>query len=641
MPYVIVLALALALFTTGCPEPSRFGDTARTDASNGDESLDASNTDDIAHDIPRGPCIPGEWRCESSDRATLCSVDGGTAMIQMCSGDSVCIGGPIGCGSCRPGEVQCSPTSAESPQQCAADGHWEQHAACDSDSGEHCLAGICQRPCAGAGDGTNSYLGCEYWATPTANSGVDYRFAYAIVLANPGTREAHVRLEGGPLASFVMRTVAPGSVERINLPWIDVLKGSTAACHPFPTDPRNCSPRSVQTHQADHAGAYHVVSDVPLAAYQFNPMEYRSGTTSGDVFSFTADASLLLPQSVLGDPRTQEYIVATRPNWTPMNSTGVYGGFVTIVGGGPAGASLDVLIDTTAAVSDPAMPSRELPRGRHVFRLARGDVLQLIGTRDGEDLTGTAIRANGPIAVFAGHDCTNVPSERAACDHLEEQFLPSATWGRRYAVTYLRDRVAEPNEESVIRIVSQVDGNRLTFDGMTTPPSCARTLARGEFCDFTTAGNFIVSGERPILAVQFMHGLGMRAECGVTFGTPPQDRPDCVGDPAMVIEVPIEQFRNRYDVLIPATYVLNFVNLVAPPGAEITLDGMPLDASRVRAAEPVGAGLEVRVLRIDPGAHTLATRDGRVFGVKVYGVASYTSYMYPGGLDLRPINPPG
>lgn len=109
----------------------------------------------------------------------------------------------------------------------------------------------------------------------------------------------------------------------------------------------------------------------------------------------------------------------------------------------------------------------------------------------------------------------------------------------------------------------------------------------------------------------------------------------------MVLEVPIEQFRNRYDVLIPSTYRLNYVNVTAPAGAEVTLDGNDLDPARVRGPFPVGAGLEVRVVQVDGGAHTLATRDGRPFGAKVYGVAAYTSYMYPGGLNLSPINPPG
>jgi hypothetical protein len=285
--------------------------------------------------------------------------------------------------------------------------------------------------------------------------------------------------------------------------------------------------------------------------------------------------------------------------------------------------------------------ARTLPPGRHTFMLTRGEVLQLIGTTNNEDLTGTTVRASGPIAVFVGHDCTNVPRDRPACDHLEEQLMPVATWGRRYAVTFLRARAAEPEESSVVRIVSQSDGNTLSFEGIDAPPTCQAMLNRGMFCEFTTNQNFVVTGARPVLVMQYMTGLGSRPGCGVVPGVPPPDRDDCVGDPAMVIEVPTEQFRARYDLLIPSTYRLNFVNLTSPMGATVTLDGMPLDPMRTRGPFPVGGGLEVRVLQIDAGVHRLASSDGRAFGAKVYGVSSFTSYMYAGGLDLQVINPPG
>ena len=42
---------------------------------------------------------------------------------------------------------------------------------------------------------------------------------------------------------------------------------------------------------------------------------------------------------------------------------------------------------------------------------------------------------------------------------------------------------------------------------------------------------------------------------------------------------------------------------------------------------------------IPAGAHRLRSDGARPFGVKVYGVARYTSYMYPGGLDLELITP--
>jgi hypothetical protein len=42
------------------------------------------------------------------------------------------------------------------------------------------------------------------------------------------------------------------------------------------------------------------------------------------------------------------------------------------------------------------------------------------------------------------------------------------------------------------------------------------------------------------------------------------------------------------------------------------------------------------------GSHTISAPNPNIkFGIEVYGFASYTSYLYPGGLDLEYINPIG
>jgi len=61
------------------------------------------------------------------------------------------------------------------------------------------------------------------------------------------------------------------------------------------------------------------------------------------------------------------------------------------------------------------------------------------------------------------------------------------------------------------------------------------------------------------------------------------------------------------------------------------MDGKLLSSSQFKA---IGStGYSVAKLKIKPGSHYM---EGAVkFGVAVYGVGSYTSYMYPGGLDLK------
>ncbi len=105
----------------------------------------------------------------------------------------------------------------------------------------------------------------------------------------------------------------------------------------------------------------------------------------------------------------------------------------------------------------------------------------------------------------------------------------------------------------------------------------------------------------------------------------------------MVLEVPIVQYRASYDLLVPSTYPVSRLNVVAPTGAAITYDGTALaDVSGVEVST-IGLGYDVYILPASAGRHHLESSDASRFGVKVYGVATYTSYLYAGGLDLEAI----
>ena len=104
----------------------------------------------------------------------------------------------------------------------------------------------------------------------------------------------------------------------------------------------------------------------------------------------------------------------------------------------------------------------------------------------------------------------------------------------------------------------------------------------------------------------------------------------------MTIAVPTEQFRRQYLFVAPTTFDENWVNLVAPSGADIELDGEPVTAD---SFEPIGSsGYGVARLRLSQSdVHTV--EGGASFGATVYGYGQYTSYMYPGGLDLQRLAP--
>ena len=57
---------------------------------------------------------------------------------------------------------------------------------------------------------------------------------------------------------------------------------------------------------------------------------------------------------------------------------------------------------------------------------------------------------------------------------------------------------------------------------------------------------------------------------------------------SMVLEVPSQQFRARYDFLVPDTYERNFLDVVAPRGSHPLLDGAPLGGAAERGRGHLG-----------------------------------------------------
>src|SRR5262249_30604008 len=102
------------------------------------------------------------------------------------------------------------------------------------------------------------------------------------------------------------------------------------------------------------------------------------------------------------------------------------------------------------------------------------------------------------------------------------------------------------------------------------------------------------------------------------------------GDPSLGIAVPEEQFRTNYDFLTPSTYTANYVNIVTPIGAMLTLDGLLLTAAPTPIGETGFGWIRQQLVRAGPHHIT----GNQKFGIMVSGVAPYTSYLFAGGLNL-------
>jgi hypothetical protein len=243
---------------------------------------------------------------------------------------------------------------------------------------------------------------------------------------------------------------------------------------------------------------------------------------------------------------------------------------------------------------------------------------------DGYDLTGTTITASKPVAVFGGHNCDFVPFNKYGCDHLEEQLLPLHTWGQQYVGA----NVSVNSDPTLWRVVSGAAGNLIQLeppitDAITGTTVSQVTLDAGELLEFITAQSFAATGDAAFMMAGFMVG-GNYSSTGTT-------QP---GDPSMSMAVPVAQFRKSYTFLAPESYDDNYVNVIGRVGSSIVLDG----ATSAELTAIGSSGWGTATLAIAGGTHTITTDAAAGCGIQVYGVGSYTSYMFPGGLNLAPIN---
>ena len=532
-----------------------------------------------------GGCEPeGEHRCEG-DTWEAC-LDGNWTPDEVCVEPANLCHVDLGCVECLPGARVC------------ADG--DVHV-CEGDElgtslveecgpGEECAGGTCWDACELARQ-RESYLGCDFLAVTTLNSGLGPGFAsdFAVVVGVPsGDEDATVSVVRG--ANTVATQVVPaGLTAAIELPMVAALQVAGGGLF------TNAETAIVVD------GAYEVHSSVPVVAYQFNPLHF---STSGLAYSYTNDASLLLPEHVL----TGSYQVLTWPTW-PYTPWVAYRGFVAVTAT-EDWTTVDITSSTTTAEGNPPPMS---PGGTTTVVLQRGDVLQLLsGASATDDLSGTRIEASAPVATFVGVDCTYMPSDQAACDHLEEMAFPTETWGARIPVSALEhpDGGTAPSR---YRVMARSGGTEVAFDPPVAPTS---TLADGEWIQFDSPEDFVVDVSAPITLTQTMFG---QDALGAISG----------GDPALGTGIPTSQWRTSYDFLVPATYTTNWLNLVRGAGAEVSLDG-----SALTGFSAIGAGeFESKRIAVAAGAHHIEGADP--FSITAYGYAQYTSYLYPAGLNLR------
>jgi hypothetical protein len=523
--------------------------------------------------------------CVDSDTERVCVEPGASYEEVDCDPGVECREGQ-GCEPpvCEPGDTICL-----SPDQigvCNADQtDYEPDILCSEQGwGLVCINGECASRCEiiQAGD---SSLGTEYYAVdlPQYNTDKDY----GIIVSNTSEdATAHV----------VISTEA-GDVATLEVPPMGLRVYSVLP------RPQNIGVPGV------FARAYRITSDLPVAAFQFNSL------TTVDAAS--TDASLLFNTEVLA----KKYWVMDYDGFNPGN-------FVAVYATEP---------DTTVELT-PSQPVAGSSSGSlHTFgptaagqtltvTLSPFEVLVVMAQDSGVSLTGTKVEGSAPIGVFGGNSCTQVPLGMSFCDHIEQQIFPRQAIGERYLVAKTHERTScDPPD--YIRVLADQDGTEITLDPPVAGPF---SLNAGEWEEFPINESVEITATKPLLVGQFLRSSN-GSEC------------DDEGDPAFVLQVPVQQYRCSYVFLTPDTYDTDYINIVAPVGAQVRLDGVQVPLSTA----PVGSGdFTVTSLVVGDGPHVLEGDD--LVGVMVYGYGGpgsinpdtqNVSYAYPAGLSLQPINP--
>ena len=489
---------------------------------------------------PQVLCTAGQQRC-ALGKIQKCeaSPSGGadwTDETDCSSQGKVCAPNLFQCTACVPNQPSCNGQEA---MVCRTDGSGlDTIATCDTTTGHACREGACADLCQVA-TLQRSNIGCEYWGADLDNADISETEnaaaqQYAIVVSN-GQPDVPVHVQvfqddtspGEPNAPYVIADtiIAPYNLQVFDLGPREV-DGS-------PPGQFNSGTGTALTRHA-----YKVVTDFPVSAYQFNPLD------NVDVFS--NDASLLKPADavapdnhdlqpmyvVAGWPQTIAITDDPNTNFDPADPINLRA-YVTIVGTRP---DTHVRVTTKAAV----IPGGPVPAtgigGVIEATLGPFDVLNLESGSFLADFTGSLIEADDAIIVFSGSEASDAPhfttlADRRCCaDHLENQLDPLRTAGRVFAIAHNPSRtkavkaagggVSIVPEPDFVRFVAASDKRTVIETTLPAPDDKITLSGLGDFAEVTAYQDFTATSSEPIHVSQVMPS---QEAAGIPRGLPGGD----------------------------------------------------------------------------------------------------------------------
>ena len=487
-------------------------------------------------------------------------IDAGDA-IQKCAAPAICDG--LRVRECRNGAV------GDVIDDCSADGA--------------CSQGRCMSPaCAAADRVRNSFQGCVFYTAETDNVASDAAAPTSFLIANPGAEKATVTLEemaaGGAWMMKDTTTVPAGGAARFSVAGHEVVTSGFNA-----------------------ADGLRLLSTRPVTIAQIE-------SDDRDQMALSSGGTMLLPTHILGS----HYLAMTyaqSATGTAVSAAGAPDGAgrVLIVGTEPR-TTVNVKLSPNAATAITGMDTNPFQ-----FMLGDGDVFQLWTGADGEDLSGTDINADQPIAVFSGNIVTTygrtAPGVHSP-DMAHEQMPPIVSWSTTYVAASLPPQANTCNTllgqpgASIWRLLAAVDRTTVTFaipDGNGPPPDPI-TLKAGQTAEIVTTGDFVASSTEPFLMTQ-----------GI----------DC--EPSLSLAVSADLFLDDLTFAV-LPWFDQVAAVVRTQGVQVLLDDSPIPDAQFT---PAGDGYEVARVSLPTcpsSQEACAHRLQGTFGVTLRGMDVLASY---------------
>lgn len=348
----------------------------------------------------------------------------------------------------------------------------------------------------------------------------------------------------------------------------------------------------------------------------------------------SSDAFLVLPTKALGN---EYYVMSYKSD----------GRFASIMARTPSQFAIVATEDSTLVRIKPSAPTFSNDTVSQVINLNKGDVYlvqaRILTNEVENDLTGSHIIANKPVAVFAGHQRATLPLEifepgsNPSRDFICEQLPPLQVWGKNaFIIPFPQPQIITRSGMDIFRVLAGYDSTHLFIDG-----NYVATLQRGQFYQDSIYENQprFITANKPILAAQFK-------KTSNTSGA------SWLGDPFMMIVPPKEQFIDscllvniqayeiQEDRSFTKVYQEHYLTLVVPQSAisNTKIDGALVPTNNFRQIP--ASGYYYANVKVSEGQHFVQSSEP--IGIYAYGYGPANSYGYIGGMATRyfDFNPP-